>query len=125
MPLYCFNTVLLFSVLPNKIFYRASEVPNTTCCGSFSKQLFFKNHLGCWHNTYFILNDVLIKVALQLLWYRSADRSRLRLSAACGLLRLARLKKYCDMINLEQLQRLALTIQVNICTGLLCVTCTN
>lgn len=45
-------------------------------------------------------------------YYRSADRSRLRLSAACGLLRLARLKKYCNMINLEQLQRLALTIQV-------------
>lgn len=42
---------------------------------------------------------------------RSADRSRLRLSAACGLLRLARLKKYCNMINLEQVQRLALTIQ--------------
>ena len=45
-------------------------------------------------------------------YYRSVDRTRLRLSAACGLLRLARMKKYCDMINLDQLQRLALTIQV-------------
>ena len=44
--------------------------------------------------------------------YRSADRSRLRLSAACGLLRLARVKKYCDLIDLVQLQRLALTVQV-------------
>ncbi|XP_065884867.1 sister chromatid cohesion protein PDS5 homolog B-like [Dysidea avara] len=42
---------------------------------------------------------------------RSVDRSRLRMSAACGLLRLARVKKYCDLIDLVQLQRLALTVQ--------------
>lgn len=45
--------------------------------------------------------------------FSAHDRSRLRLAAACGLLKLAQNTHYHDLITQEQFQRLALSIQVH------------
>ena len=46
--------------------------------------------------------------------YSAPDRSRLRLAAASGLLKLAQSSHYQELITLEQFQRLALTMQVRL-----------
>ena len=51
-----------------------------------------------------------------LLLIRAHDRSRLRLAAACGLLKLAKSSVHRDFITLPILQKLALTAQVCLCT---------
>jgi len=49
------------------------------------------------------------------------DRSRLRLVAACGLLKLAQSSHYQELISVEQFQRLALTVQVRVCKCIILV----
>ena len=50
--------------------------------------------------------------------YSASDRSRLRLAAASGLLKLAQNSHYQDLITVEQFQRLALTMQVGLTLSL-------
>ena len=51
------------------------------------------------------------------LLYSASDRSRLRLAAASGLLKLAQNSHYQELITVEQFQRLALTMQVGLSKG--------
>ena len=54
--------------------------------------------------------------------HSAPDRSRLRLTAGCGLLKLARSTHYRDLITHEQFQRVALVMQVSCtCGSSICV----
>ena len=92
-----------------------------SCLGRTNKKTLKPHFLHCGatfvgiYNVYWVCTH--IPPSSISLSYSASDRSRLRLAAASGLLKLAQNSHYQDLITVEQFQRLALTMQVGLSKG--------